>query len=199
MDVIRAVSQHMGTYGTLSENRGRRGPPSGMPLPAELELPVFADVRSCHISGLVSRKSNEPTFAARPRRRGTGCSKTCRRQYGQGSGRTSRSMTIIDSYERKRTNRRNIVIYTRPNRDIDLFCLASKVTISTLPWAARHRSCAAAKPRHRGEHRAQPLRVIVVGVGRCVMIGTHVQREGWEAFGGDCRMAGRQLPAGCHV
>jgi hypothetical protein len=108
-------------------------------------------------------------------------------------------MAIIDSYERKRTNRRNIVIYTRPNRDIDLFCLASKVMISTLPWAARHKSCAAAKPRHRGEHRAQPLRVIVVGVGRCVMIGAHVQREGWEAFGGDCRMAGRQLPAGCHV
>ena len=24
-------------------------------------------------------------------------------------------------------------------------------------------------------------------------------RERWEAFGGDCRMAGRQLPAGCHV
>ena len=37
---------------------------------------------------------------------------------------------------------------------------------------------------------AGTFRVIVTGVGRCVMIGAHVQDEEWGAFGGDCRMAG---------
>ena len=43
-----------------------------------------------------------------------------------------------------------------------------------------------ARPRLR----AGTFRVIVTGVGRCVMIGAHVQDEEWGAFGGDCRMAG---------
>ena len=42
-------------------------------------------------------------------------------------------------------------------------------------------------------------RVITAGAGRCVMIGTHVLREGWGTLGGDCRVAGRQLSAGRHV
>lgn len=42
-------------------------------------------------------------------------------------------------------------------------------------------------------------RVIAADVGKCEKVGTHVQREGWETLGGDCRMAGRELPAGRHL
>ena len=42
-------------------------------------------------------------------------------------------------------------------------------------------------------------RVIAADVGKCEKVETHVQREGWETLGGDCRMAGRELPAGCHL
>ena len=42
-------------------------------------------------------------------------------------------------------------------------------------------------------------RMVAADVGKCEKVGTHVQREGWGTFGGDCRMAGRQLPAGCHL
>jgi hypothetical protein len=41
--------------------------------------------------------------------------------------------------------------------------------------------------------------VIAATLGRSVVVGTHVQREGWETFGGYCRMARRQLSTGRHL
>jgi len=51
----------------------------------------------------------------------------------------------------------------------------------------------------RGVGPAGLVCVIIAGVGRCVMIGAHVQRMGRGTLGGNCRVAGRKLSARCHV
>ena len=51
----------------------------------------------------------------------------------------------------------------------------------------------------KGAGRALLGRMGAADVGKCERVETHVQREGWETFGADCRMAGRQLSAGRHV
>ena len=66
-------------------------------------------------------------------------------------------------------------------------------------WLACSNSIAAARLPGTGGGTAGLARVIAADVGKCEKVETHVQREGWGTFGGDCRMAGRQLPAGCHV
>src|SRR5690242_6384125 len=78
-------------------------------------------------------------------------------------------------------------------------CCLSGVTIAARPSSTRsHTRVMLSIALPAGPGRGL-LRVIVPGMGRCVMIGARVQRERWEALGGDCRMAGRQLSAGGHV